>query len=151
MKTRKNLGSLDEAIALAATAHCGQVDKQGAPYILHPLRVMMALRNEGLSEIYQIVGILHDTVEDSEVSLDEIRDRFGDRAADALELLTHEKGVPYLEYVQLITVDPIATEVKKRDLRDNSDFSRFFPGVNYPKYAQAMAILLRAPKVENAV
>ena len=138
-------GTLDAAIALAATAHAGQVDKQGAPYILHPLRVMMDLREDGFPEIYQIVGVLHDAIEDTDITIDEIRKNFGDRVAGALVLLTHGKGVPYLEYVQAITVDPIATEVKKRDLRDNTDFRRFFPGVDYTKYAKAMAILLRAP------
>ena len=134
--------TLAEAIALASKAHKGQMDKQGAPYILHPLRIMLSLRDDGFSEIHQIVGVLHDVVEDTPVSLDEIKERFGDRVACAIELLTHEKGVNYFDYIRAIRKDPIATEVKKRDLTDNSDFRRFFVGVAYSKYAKAMGILM---------
>ena len=133
---------LAEAIALAAKAHKDQIDKQGEPYILHPLRVMMALKEDGYSEDYQIAGVLHDVVEDTPITVAYVRERFGPAVGDAVEALTHEKGCPYLDYVREIRKLPIATEVKKRDLTDNAYFRRFFHGVKYEKYAKAMAILM---------
>ena len=133
---------LDRAIALASEAHKGQFDKQGEPYILHPIRVMMDLRKDGFSEVYQTVGVLHDVVEDTAIEMDQIHDDFGIVIAAPLTLLTLEKDVPYFDYIRGILNDPVSVEVKKRDLTDNTDFRRFFHKVKYDKYARAMAILM---------
>src|SRR5208337_5544088 len=71
-----------KAIAFAARAHAGQLDKCGVPYILHPLAVMDAVKNHG--RLTQIIAVLHDVVEDTPVTLDEIRTEFGDEVADGV-------------------------------------------------------------------
>ena len=133
---------LSRAIALASEAHKHQQDKQGAPYILHPLRVMMALRNDGLAEVFQVVGVLHDIVEDTSVVIGEIQMDFGEVVARSVRALTRVPGEDYLDHIRAMRKYPIAAEVKKRDLADNADFRRFFHGVAYSKYAKAMGILL---------
>ena len=70
------------------------------------------------------VGYLHDTVEDADVTGEEIREIFGDRIADAVALMTHEDGVPYMEYVKEIGKNPLARKVKLADLTHNMDLSR---------------------------
>lgn len=135
------MATLDRAIALAAKAHEGQTDKQGAPYILHPLRVMMACRADGLSDPHQIVAVLHDVIEDTDTKIEEIREAFGDTVADALDAVSRKSEVTYLGYIRAMRKYPIAVEVKKRDIIDNCDFRRFFYGVGYERMAKAMAIL----------
>src|SRR5205807_5925884 len=90
------MATLEKAIALAAQAHAGQRDKQGLPYILHPLRVMM--RVEG--DLARIVAVLHDTLEDTDVTAADLRrEGFGDDVIEPLELVTHDKHEPYADYV----------------------------------------------------
>ena len=72
----------------------------------------------------KIVGYLHDTVEDTEVTIPEIREVFGDRIADAVALMTHAKGVPYMDYVKEIGKNPLARKVKLADLTHNMDIRR---------------------------
>ena len=136
------MNGLSRAIALASEAHKNQQDKQGAPYILHPLRVMMALRNDGLNEIHQIIGVLHDVVEDTDVTLKELRREFGNGVSASVDALTRKPGANYLEHIRAMRGWTVAVEVKKRDLADNADFRRFFHGAAYSRYAKAMGILL---------
>jgi (p)ppGpp synthase/HD superfamily hydrolase len=83
--------TLERAIAIAATAHAGQVDKGGAPYILHPLKVM--LRMSTLEQ--RIVAVLHDVVEDCGVSLDDLREEgFSEEVLSAIESVTKVPGAP---------------------------------------------------------
>lgn len=111
---------LNKAIQIAAAAHAGQMDKGGQPYILHPLRVM-----SGCIPLEQkIVAVLHDTVEDSCVTLDELRDEFGDEIADAIDCLTRRKGEDYETFIDRIAANDLARAVKIRDIRDNMDLSR---------------------------
>lgn len=115
------MSSLEKAIAIAARAHEGQVDKAGMPYILHPLRVMMAVRT---SE-ERIVAVLHDVLEDTDVSLDDLRAQgFSERVLTALGSVTKREGEEYPEFVQRAIADPIGRRVKLADLLDNSDLSR---------------------------
>ncbi len=113
---------IEAAIRLALDAHAGQKDKGGAPYILHPLRVMQAVAEHG--ETFMVVAVLHDVPEDS----GEIR-LFRDCAMTperrrALSALTRSDGEAYADYIARCAADPIARIVKAADLRDNMDLSR---------------------------
>ena len=113
--------TLERAIAIAATAHAGQVDKGGAPYILHPLKVM--LRMTTLEE--RIVSVLHDVVEDCEISLDDLRkEGFSEVVLSAIESVTKVPGESYEDFVERAAQNPIGRVVKLADLEENSDLSR---------------------------
>ena len=113
--------TLERAIAIAATAHAGQVDKGGAPYILHPLKVM--LRMTTLEE--RIVAVLHDVVEDCEISLDDLRkEGFSEEVLSAIESVTKAPGESYEDFVERAAQNPIGRVVKLADLEENSDLSR---------------------------
>ncbi|WP_017303463.1 HD domain-containing protein [Spirulina subsalsa] len=112
---------LENAIALAKQCHAGQVDKAGKPYIDHPLRVMAALPS--LEE--KIVGVLHDAVEDSDLTLDQLRDLgFSDPVIQALDAITKRPGEDYEQYLQRVMENAIALGVKIADMTDNMDISR---------------------------
>lgn len=108
------------ALRFAEAMHKGQVDKAGVPYIEHPKAVASMVDGDDA----KIVALLHDTVEDTGATVDEIRSMFGDRVADAVACLTHDKSVPYLEYVANIKGNDLAREVKLADLKHNMDLSR---------------------------
>jgi len=118
--------NLERAIEIAVEAHKGQVDKGGNPYILHPLRVMMSLdtREE------KIVGILHDVVEDSEWTFDDLaKEGFSDEVIEAVRSVTkteseHGTDEGYLRFVERAKQNPIGAKVKIADLKDNLDVSR---------------------------
>ncbi|WP_085704205.1 HD domain-containing protein [Pseudomonas sp. B15(2017)] len=113
--------TLERAIAIAATAHAGQVDKGGAPYILHPLKVM--LRMSSLDE--RIVAVLHDVVEDCGISLDDLRkEGFSEEVLSAIESVTKVPGESYEDFVERAAQNPIGRVVKLADLEENSDLSR---------------------------
>lgn len=113
--------TLERAIQIAATAHADVKDKQGQPYILHPIRVMLGVDDRHA----QMVAVLHDVVEDTDVTLDDIRkEGFDGRVIDALDRVTHKAGQSYAEYVVGCKADPIARQVKMSDLRDNTDLRR---------------------------
>lgn len=113
---------IEKALFIALTAHSGQVDKAGKPYILHPLTVAMMQNTE---EEF-IAGLLHDVVEDSDVTLEYLEEQgFSKEILEAVRLLTHEEGEDYLEYVKKIRGNKIATRVKIADLKHNSDLGRF--------------------------
>ncbi|WP_158265257.1 HD domain-containing protein [Blastopirellula marina] len=115
------MATIDKAVEIAAQAHAGVKDKQGQPYLLHPIRVMMGVSGEAA----QIVAVLHDVVEDTPLTFDEVAAvGFSDEVLEALRLVTHEKEVPYADYVIACKANPIARQVKMSDLRDNSSLSR---------------------------
>src|SRR4051795_13689583 len=108
---------LARAIALAASAHVGQIDKSGKPYILHPVRVMQRSSSESWDT--QIVAILHDTVEDTWVTLDILRSAgFSDPVVEGVDAITHRKGEDYVAYTRRCALSPIAVIVKLADLAD---------------------------------
>ncbi|MBR1807588.1 MAG: bifunctional (p)ppGpp synthetase/guanosine-3',5'-bis(diphosphate) 3'-pyrophosphohydrolase [Selenomonadaceae bacterium] len=111
------------AYQTAVEAHRGQVDKAGVDYINHPLTVAAQVEDD-VSAV--IVALLHDTVEDTALTLDELRTKIPltEAEAEALTLLTHDESVPYLEYVAAIKSNPLARRVKIADLRHNSDLTR---------------------------
>lgn len=134
---------LSDAVAFAANAHRGQTDKAGAPYILHVLRVMLRVR--GLDE--QIAAVLHDTVEDTDTTLDRVRIRFGDAVADAVDALTRRRGETYTDFIERCRENPIARVVKLADLADNMNLERLGRELTaedakrHRKYADATAAL----------
>jgi hypothetical protein len=115
------LSTLEQAIAIAAKAHEGQVDKTGAPYILHPLRMMLCVStNEE-----RITAVLHDVVEDCGVSLEALRaEGFSEIVIEAIDSVTRRPEEPYETFVRRAASNPIGRRVKLADLEDNSDLSR---------------------------
>jgi (p)ppGpp synthase/HD superfamily hydrolase len=112
---------LQSALEIAVGAHHGQTDRYGAPYILHPLRVMERVE----TETEKIVAILHDVVEDTKWTFDDLRKKgFGDEIIQALDCLTKREGEPYEEFVNRSAANPLARRVKLADLEDNMDIRR---------------------------
>jgi (p)ppGpp synthase/HD superfamily hydrolase len=112
---------LERAIQIAVNAHAGQSGKDGSPYVLHPLRLMLKMSTDE----ERIVAVLHDVVEDTSVTFDDLHgEGFSEGVLAALMLLTHEKDVPYEEYVERIKPNSLAKKVKLTDLEDNSDIKR---------------------------
>lgn len=133
---------LARAIALAATAHANQIDKSGKPYILHPVRVMQRVATHSWET--QIVAVLHDTVEDTWVTLDMLRAMlFSDAVIQGVDAMTHREGEPYSDYIERCAQDVIGAIVKVADLDDNCDPVRAWPGREraMEKYARARLIL----------
>ncbi len=121
MATEPQTDDLGRAIAIAAKAHLGQHDKAGAPYILHPLRLMFRLPDPTA----RIVAVLHDVVEDSDTTLDDLRRQgFSDEAVTAVDALSRRDDETYDEFIERIAPNPLAVRVKIEDLRDNLDLTR---------------------------
>jgi len=113
---------LARAIQIASEAHVNQTDKQGKPYILHPLWVMNKVRH--LGEEYMIVGVLHDLVEDTDWTIEKLREEgFHENILLALTLLDMRAG-SYEGNIELIATNEYATQVKLRDLEHNSKITR---------------------------
>src|SRR5882762_1765810 len=118
---RISMATLGKAIAIAAQAHQEQRDKAGAPYILHPLRMMLRMS----SEIEMMAAILHDVVEDTEWTLDKLRQAgFSEEVVQAVECLTHRTHETYEEFIARVRTNAIASKVKLADLEDNMDMRR---------------------------
>lgn len=115
------MATIEKALQIAAQAHEGQQDKEGLPYILHPLRVMSRVENHEA----RIVAILHDVVEDTSVTLDDLRQAgFSAEVLAAVQCVTHRKDEPYADYVVGCKHNPIARQVKLGDLADNCRLDR---------------------------
>ena len=110
----------NKAMRLAYDAHQGQTDKGGLPYVFHPYHLAEQMPDEASV----CVALLHDVVEDADVSFEELERSFPSEVVDAVRLLTRQPGVDYLDYVRAIKSDPIAVRVKLADLAHNSDESR---------------------------
>jgi (p)ppGpp synthase/HD superfamily hydrolase len=149
---------LEDAIILAVEAHRGQKDRAGEPYIMHPIRVMTRMKTDE----ERIVAILHDVVEDTEVTLDQLRQcGYPESVVDAVEALSKkvdrsaagtgfydsEGKEKYSHAIRRVKENPLATKVKLSDLLDNSDLGRL-PEVKpedmkrLDKYNRAMQYLL---------
>lgn len=137
--------NLSLAIKIATEAHDGQIDKGGAPYILHPLRVMMAVKGDR----ERIAAVLHDVAEDCpDWHLTRLREQnFSGAVCDALDALTRRDGENYWAFIDRCAADPIARAVKLADLKDNQDLSRIKRPTEQDvervrKYVKASMILL---------
>lgn len=114
---------LGKALALASDGFKNRKDKGGEPYMLHCIRVMNNLHTKD-HELMSI-AILHDVVEDGVTSLEGLTFMgFSSRVVRAVALLTHEKNVPYMDYIKALAHNEDAVAVKIADLRDNSDITR---------------------------
>lgn len=112
---------LDRAIVVATTAHSGQRDKAGQPYILHPLRIMASMS----TETERVAALLHDVAEDCEGwDIARVAAEFGTEVGAAVDALTKRSGEEYDAYLARIEANPVAVKVKLADLADNSDMSR---------------------------
>lgn len=110
-----------KAMHFCFAAHKEQTDKSGLPYVFHPFH----LAEQMADELTAAAALLHDVVEDTPYTLDDLRSQgFPETVIDALELLTHREGVSYFDYVAAIKLNPIARQVKMADLRHNSDLTR---------------------------
>lgn len=109
------------ALRCCFNAHKDQCDKQGVPYVFHPYHVAEQMDDE----IAVCVALLHDVMEDTDMTESDLRAAgFPDEVIEPLRLLTHEPGVPYMDYVQRIAENNVATRVKLADLQHNSDITR---------------------------
>ena len=113
--------NLERAILIAVQAHQGQKDKAGELYILHPLRVMLRMK----SETEMMVAVLHDVVEDSGWTSDDLRkEGFPEEILKAIDCLTHKSEDSYDEFIGKVKNNPIAQKVKLADLEDNMNITR---------------------------
>ena len=137
-----------KALKLSFKAHKDQLDKGGMPYVYHPFHVAEQM----MTEETVVVALLHDVVEDTELTLDDIRAQgFPESVVEALSLLTHDDAVPYLDYVAAVKKNPIARAVKLADLKHNSDCSRLDnidekTEKRIKKYQDAIALLKENPQ-----
>lgn len=144
---------LEKAIAIAVEAHRGQIDKAGKSYILHPLRVMLRGKNDN----EMIVGILHDTVEDTPVTIEMLRlEGFSEEILTALSCITKEQGEDYGHFINRVLTNPLATQVKLYDMEDNMNRDRLpFPTAKdetrFAKYEKYHAILLEKTASFNSL
>ena len=114
------MGRVGDAFELALAAHAGQTDKAGVPYIAHVVRVAAGVAGEEA----QTVALLHDVVEDCDVTLAEIEARFGARIAASVDAITRRDGEAPDEYYSRVAADPLARTVKLSDLADNGNPAR---------------------------
>jgi guanosine-3',5'-bis(diphosphate) 3'-pyrophosphohydrolase len=115
------MSTLAKAVCIANAAHVGQFDKGGLPYIMHPMRVMEAVEGEDA----KIVAVLHDVLEDTDVTADDLaHDGFSETIITALEALTRRPGESYAAFIRRVAQNPLATVVKIADMRDNSNLAR---------------------------
>lgn len=109
------------AFQIAKAAHDGQKDKGGVDYILHPMKVASDV-GDGESAI--IALLLHDVVEDTDVTFEDLGDLLNAEEMVALKLLTHDDKIPYMDYIRSVSANRMVMKVKMADLRNNMDLSR---------------------------
>lgn len=115
------MATLEDAISIAALAHRGQKDKAGAPYLLHPLRMMLRMK----SEAAMMAAVLHDVVEDTDWTIEGLREQgFPKEVLAAVGCLTHRDGESYEEFIGRVQSNQIAQQVKIADLEDNMNIQR---------------------------
>ena len=134
------------AMKLCFEAHNGQTDKNGIPYVFHPYH----LAEQMTDEISTVCALLHDVVEDTDYTFEDMKEMgFPDEVIAVLKLLTHDGEVPYMEYVRCLSDDPVARRVKLADLAHNSDLTRLDKVdekalQRVEKYKQATELLMAA-------
>lgn len=132
-----------KALKLSFEAHKNQVDKSGMPYVFHPFHLAEQMKDVQTT----IVALLHDIFEDTDYSLDDLSLMgFGDKIIEAISLMTHDKNIPYMDYVVQISKNQIAKAVKLADLKHNSDLTRLDAVTDkdlkrMEKYKKAIALL----------
>lgn len=110
-----------KAMKLCFEAHKNQVDKSGMPYVFHPFHLAEQMKDESTT----VTALLHDIVEDTECTINDLISMgFPEEVTEAVSLMTHNCNIPYLEYVKIISTNPVARAVKLADLKHNSDLTR---------------------------
>ncbi len=109
-----------KAMIIAYNAHNGQLDKSGVPYIYHPIH----LAEQMDTETECIVALLHDVVEDTDITFEELEKDFPNEVIEILKLMTKDKNIDYMDYINKLKENPIARKVKIADLLHNSDETR---------------------------
>lgn len=134
----------NKAIKLIYKAHEGQTDKAGLPYVLHPIHLAEQMKDEYST----LVALLHDILEDTDITAEYLRAEFPEEVCDAVELLTKPDGEDYFEYVEKVKHNDLARRVKLADLEHNCTLSRFdtepdeYALSRREKYLEARKILL---------
>lgn len=108
------------ALQIAQKAHVGQVDKAGKDYILHPITVSSYMD----TDTEKAIAYLHDVLEDTNVTADDLRTIFSNEIVDAVIILTHRKDESYFEYIQRVSKSNLAKKIKVADLLHNLDITR---------------------------
>ena len=132
-----------KALKLCFETHKEQLDKSNMPYVFHPFHLAEQMKDETTT----IVALLHDVVEDSDCTLDDLKSMgFRQEVLEAIALMTHDPAVDYMDYVARIKTNPIAKAVKLADLKHNSDMSRLdvitpYDEVRAKKYRKAIRLL----------
>lgn len=108
-----------KAFRVARKAHKGQKDKGAHPYILHPIRVSKHVKSRDA----KVVALLHDVIEDTNYTMDDLK-FLSRKQKRALLLLSHDKSIPYMDYIRKIKSNKIAREVKLADLKQNANLTR---------------------------
>ncbi|MDE5582686.1 MAG: HD domain-containing protein [Ruminococcus sp.] len=109
-----------KAMQIAYEAHQGQYDKGDVPYIFHPYHVAEQMTDETTT----CTALLHDVIEDTEITLEHLEKEFPQEITEALKLLTRDGSMTYSEYIERLKHNPVARAVKLADLKHNSDMSR---------------------------
>lgn len=109
-----------KAMIFAYNAHQNQFDKANIPYIYHPIHIAEQMD----TELECIVALLHDVVEDTDITFNDLEKEFPKEVIDLLKILTHDKKIDYIEYIKKVKINPIATKIKIADLKHNSDITR---------------------------
>ena len=140
-----------KALKLCFEAHKDQVDKTGLPYVFHPFHLAEQMDDE----ISTVCALLHDVVEDTDITFEDlIQMGYPQEVIEVLKLLTHEKEIPYMDYIKKLSTNPIAKKVKIADLMHNSDNTRLSVIDDYAKkrcqkYKEALEILTENEKLQR--
>ncbi|HFD2033537.1 TPA: GTP pyrophosphokinase [Clostridium perfringens] len=143
---------LEKSIIFATEKHMGQVDKSGQPYILHPLRVMNNCSNIET----KIVAVLHDVLEDTDTTKEDLLEFLPEYIATAIVAITKVENEAYEDYLKRVSNDYCATQVKLMDLKDNMNLDRLNKiemkdMKRYLKYRKAMEYLKDYGNMEEAI
>ena len=140
-----------KAIKLMYEAHKDQIDKSGIPYVFHPWHVAESMTDE----VRCTVALLHDVVEDTDVTLDRLKEEgFPKEVIEAVDILTKRENMDYSEYIRNIMENDIAIDVKIADLMHNMDKTRnnpeySIPNIKYQLYESSFNSLLRTKKTRE--
>lgn len=129
---------INKALEIAVKAHDGQFDKAGIPYITHPIRMALSLNDEDS----RVVALLHDVVEDTNVTLKDLSNVFPPHIIEAVDAVTHRIDETYESYIQRVKVNSLAVRVKIADLMDNLSPEREYPGRKIERYHLALKTLI---------
>jgi (p)ppGpp synthase/HD superfamily hydrolase len=159
---------LNRAINLMLLKHGGQIDKSGQPFIGHPMRTMAYVtlnitasgfqwgpefdksmlypdREKHMAEDTQMAAVLHDVVEDTDITLESLEALFGRRVRDIVDACTRRDGETYRNYILRARENPFAKLIKIADVTDNADPRRQWNGIPRERYEMALALLQEDP------